>query len=627
MIKKIKCVSIIVFTLLIAFSNLHSQIVSLFPSDTIATNNHFYQIFDKQFNIHRFFNSLFFSKNFNKTILSINNEYEGFLILSNEDSKKDAERFNFFLSQNLFSYFQIFGETNYYLNSDSKTIGLNEAERQNGNLGISFNAGSSFKTFVSYGIEKNKQVTITQQGPRFSLVTKLDKINFSTINLRSNLSVEKVLLKDGRQNSNISFQTQINGLFDEQNTLFLGFDYQSFRRDYIVFPIYTNNFFESRFENKIFPSFNLTYNLFNQTFLSFSGQIYSYKISRYYNLFDPTNQYTATERTLYEQSLDLNFEIFSQSPIFSPRLGFYYFFRNEENVINKRFFIDNQTFNQLSTTENQKNNSQTRLKIFYNIILKPNTNNLTALFGNISILRYDTPSQLNDDDRDEFQFFSTLSSTQKISNYYSLTVSLDLQFYHLVFLKSTRSSLNNWNRILRLGISSNYQTDIILWKPTFEIFSNYLVYDYETSNIQSYAFRQFLYRDSLTISISKSLTLANFVVYKYSERGTLFWKDFAMTKETEIEEIFTKTMFFYLYNSRINFGIGARIYNITQTPVGKSNFSEGYYYYSFSPETEIKFFLGKNNVIFLQGWYELKFGNYKIVGKNPNFMIMTRVNL
>lgn len=606
-----------------------SQILLFEHSDTLKNANHLSQVFDKQFNIYRYTNSFSYIKELYKTEFGISNEYEGFLIRGNENSKKDGEKFNFYISQNLFSFLKFFTDVNYLLNSDSKTIGLNEAEKLNLNVGSSFVITNFGKSFISYGIEKNKQVSIYQQGPRFAFGLRTEKINITDVNLNTNFFWEKVKLKDGRKSSTITFETFLDGKFEEGNSIFLALDYQNIQRDYVVFPIYLNNFFESRLENKIFPTFGLNYNLFDKTFVSFTGRVYSYKIQRFYNLFDPTNQYTAVERTLYEQSFDLNFELFAQSKYFSPKLGFSYFYRNEENALNKRFDIDIQTFSQLSTTEFQKNNYQTRLKLFYNLIFYPSSSNMTTFSGNVGILRYDTPSTLNDDDRDEFQFFTSLSTRQQISKHYALSLALDVQMFHLVFLKSSHSSLNNWNRIIKLSASNDFQTENFVWKPTFEIFSNYLVYDFETSatGIQSYAFRQFVYKDTLQLFLSKNISFSAFLVYKYSERGTLYWKDFAMTKELDIKELFAKTMLYYNHQNKVQFGFGARAYNITQKPIGKRNLPESYSYYSLSPETEIKIFLSKNNVIFLQGWYELKFLNYKIVGENPNLMLTTMVNL
>jgi hypothetical protein len=565
---------------------------------------------------------------FLNTQFQISNEYEGFYIKANESSKKDAEKLSLEVSKGIFNNMSIFFQSYYILNSDSKTIGLNEAEKLNGNLGISVTFPSIIKSYLTYGIEKNKQVSIVQEGPRFYIASYIDGLRFSDVNIKSNFVLDRTELKDGRRNSSLNFLTRVEGNFLEQNTMYLSMDYFNLRRDYIVFPIYIQSFFETRTEQRTLPAIYINYNIFDKAYLSFSGQISYYSIHRWYNFFDPTNSYSAVERTLVEQSSSINVEVYYRSETFSPKIGFNFYLRNEENTIDKKFDIDNQSFNQILTTESQKNNNQSRANLYYQCSLDTSKTNTINIAGNISILRYNTPSELNDDDRDEFSFLSTFSTNHIFSKYFSFSVSLNLQLNHLVLLKSTRSSLNNWNRIINLSTSSTLQYKQLFWKPTFEIFSNYLVYDFETNNnVQSYAFRQFVYKDTLMFYLSDEFSIFSNIVYKYSERGTLFWKEFSMTKELDINELFIKTMLFTQASQNLRFGLGGRIYNIKQRPIGKFSIPESYSFYSFSPETEIRISLGKNNVVFLQGWYELKFWNYKIAGENPNFMLTTIVNL
>lgn len=596
--------------------------------DSSNKNNLFLQTFDKQFNIYRLTHSLQFEKSFYKTKLKIENNFEGTKIRANEFSYKNAENLNVSITQALFNNINIFFQANYLLNSDSKQIGLNQAEKVNSNLGLQLSFLKIFESTFSYGFEKNKQVSIVQNGPRLFLETSIKNLNIPDVNLTLYLGYENVKLKDGRKNLNFTLQNNIFGTFEDDNSLSIAFTYNSLQRDYIIFPIYLPNFFETRKEDKIAPFFALNYNFLPKTTINFNGQLVFYQIKRYYNIFDPTSPVSATERILSEQWINLNLEILSKTKNFEPRFGLNYYFRAEENNLDKRFDLDNQTFSQLSSTEVQKNNYQTRLNVFY-VLNFPFDKNFTSLSGNASILRYDTPSQLNDDDRDEFTFLTSLSTKHKFSKFYTLGITFDIQLNHLVFLKASKSSLNNCNRIIRLATNSTYKTNFFLWKPNFEIFSNYLVHDFETSgsNVKSYAFRQLMYRDSLEIWLSNFFTITNTIVFKYSERGNLFWKQFAMNKESEIKEIFLKTMLILMYTKNIHCGIGARLYNIKQTPSNKNYLRENFSYYSYSPEVEIKIFLAKNNMIFLQGWYELKFWNYKIVGENPNLMITTRVNL
>lgn len=607
---------------------LKCQFQTFFYQDTASKTNLLNQIFDKQFNIFRLSNIFSLNKTFKILKINLFNNYEGYIIKTNEISKKEVENIEIEISGQALPFLDIFYQSNFFLNTDSKNIGLNEAEKINNNLGLTIAFPKYIKSFVSYGLEKNKQVSIEQTGPRLTFGTNIDNLFITEINLTSQMFFERIDLKDGRKNNSLVVTGKIHGEFEDKNSIYLSLDYNSYRRDYIVIPIYLTNFFETRLENKLIPNFGLIYNLFKNTTISFFGNLNFHSIRRFYNIFDPTNFNTAIEKILLEYSTDMNIELNSQTEYFSPRLALNYYFRTEENTVDKRFEIDNQSFTQLSTTEFQKNNIQSRLSLLGNLTFTFHKNNITNLSGNISILRYDTPSKLNDDDRDELTILAELSTNQKFSQYYTLALKLDIQLNHLVFLKSSKSSLNNWNRIIKFGATSNYSTEFFSWKPSLEVFSNYLVYDFEFqgSITKSFAFRQFVYKDTFEIAISNSFSISNFLTYKFSERGKFFWNSFSMTKEMEINEFFNKTMFYYENQKNWKFGIGARIYNIKQTPKGKSPLQETYAFYSFSPETEIKISLSKDNVIFLQGWYELKFWNYKIVGENPNLMLVTKVS-
>ncbi|MFN3781155.1 MAG: hypothetical protein ACK4SO_03150, partial [Candidatus Kapaibacteriota bacterium] len=109
--------------------------------------------------------------------IKIENEYEGTKIKANEFSSKDAENLNISLTQAIFKSINIFFQTNYLFNSDSKQIGLSQAEKLNSNIGFKIIFPKNFESTLSYGFEKNKQVSIVENGPRLFLETSIR--NFS----------------------------------------------------------------------------------------------------------------------------------------------------------------------------------------------------------------------------------------------------------------------------------------------------------------------------------------------------------------------------------------------------------------------------------------------------------------
>src|SRR5206468_114721 len=69
--------------------------------------------------------------------------------------------------------------------------------------------------------------------------------------------------------------------------------------------------------------------------------------------------------------------------------------------------------------------------------------------GAASILRYDTPSDQNVEDRDELLVALSLATTHRISQYFDLGISLEGTLSHIVYLLRERSANNNYNRVLR----------------------------------------------------------------------------------------------------------------------------------------------------------------------------------
>ena len=100
--------------------------------------------------------------------------------------------------------------------------------------------------------------------------------------------------------------------------------------------------------------------------------------------------------------------------------------------------------------------------------------------GSIGILRYDTPSDQNLEDRDELLVALTLSTWHSVSRSLELGVVLDGTVDHLVYLLKERSANNNYNRVLRLSPRTIYRPAPWLYSlNAFEVLANYPVYDFE----------------------------------------------------------------------------------------------------------------------------------------------------
>ncbi|MGQ9819138.1 MAG: hypothetical protein ACUVQ1_04350 [Candidatus Kapaibacteriales bacterium] len=600
-----------------------SQIINSFLRDTTSRQNYFNTSFDKQLNTVQLINSLDLRKNILSGDLSLRHIYAGNLLIGQENSYRDDETFFLSYSKPMSSSFSLVFESNFLLSSDSRNIGLNEAERMNSNFGILYFLGSNVNFLAALGLEKNKQLNIISNGFHHQLKLHLNKVNLGNFFFNAQSSYEAVKLQTKRIYSDFLFDTKLLGKFDDTNSLQFDLSYKNLIRDFIAFPFISDDFFEKRQESRFSPFLKLTYSPVEKFFTNFFVFFSLYSLSKSMNKFEPNDQLSALKRSLYEEQISLVFNLSYNGFFFQPLVGFAYNYRNEKNQVDEIFPIDEVLLSNYKQFESQRNNFQSRLNLFANskfTLFQGDTLTFIADFG---IFRYDTPSKQNVDDRDEFSSRILIINSLRFSKFLLFHTELDYNNYHLVFLNSQRSLINNWNHILRLSFRTIYQTNFFKFNPSFEILSNYTIYDFEKKgySIQNYLFRQIQFRDSSFVFLSTRYSLETQISLRLLERGILFWKNFAMSKETQISEIFGRFLLFSQLNRSVQLGIGWRFYNIVQIPYSRTLFVDEYKFYSFSPETEVRISLGEDKSIFLQGWYELKFFNRRIISKISNIIV------
>lgn len=591
--------------------------------DTTSKPNYYNTFIDKQLNTFQLVNSLDLRKRIISGDFVIRHIYTGNLILGQGKSYRDDESLFLNFIKPVTNSFSLLLESNFMLSSDSRNIGIKEAERLNSNLGFLYFLGPKVNFSAAVGLERNTQLNILSNGLRYQFKMNLSKFRFGNFIFSSRNSYELVKLQTNRVYTDFLLYTKILGKFDDTNSLQFDLSYQNISRDFIAFPFVSKDFFEKRRESRFSPHLKLAYSPNYRFFANFFGFFSFYSLLKSMSKYEPSDNLSALERSLYEEQLMLYFNVGYSGDIFQPMVGIVYSYRNEKNQANKVFPIDEILFNNYQQFESQKNNYQSKLSIYVNSKFFPFQNDTMLLVADLGILRYDTPSKQNVDDRDEFSSRFLISNSLRFSKYLLLRTELDYNGYHLVFLNAQRSLINNWNHIIRLTFRTIYQTDFFSFNPNVEILSNYTVYDFEQKgySLQNYLFRQVQFRNTSFVYISAKYSLEAQISFRLLERGILFWKSFAMSKETQISELFARFLIFSKLRKSTQLGIGGRVYNIVQIPFAQSSVVEEYKFYSFSPETEIRISLGEDKSIFLQGWYELKFLNRKIITKISNIIL------
>ncbi len=556
----------------------------------------------------------------------INQNYAG---NSNAYIKKyfrDDENFNFTYKKNIIDSFQIVSVSNYLSNSDKRSF-VNIYQRTNTSFGLEYSA-SQFSVNSTYGIEKNKHQLFDSYGNIFNFRYNLSQLDFDEFSVASEGFGELLNLEDGRKHKDFLLNLNIFKTYDNNNHFKIISNYKQIKRDFGYFTsqslpsIETRD--ESKLQNQLLVAYSIT-NFFSQS-LSLSWERSS--IMRFFNRGIQGNSYSFTNRKFEIDNISISLENNIDFLFIKQNFTFFLQRRAENNYLENKLKLNNSDFSVLMNYEKQKDNINTNFRFSSSTIWKISEKNLLGLNFSSSITRYDTPSEFNYDDRDELSLTSSLFYTLLISNHSKLNLNFDISATHLVFLKSQRSALNNWNSIIRFSPSFEHSSRYFQIKPQFEVIANYTVYDFDKlpNASKSLSFRQISYSDSIKIFFAKEFLAESKIFYKYNERGILYWGTFAELPQLAYSELFINFIFYTKFaNDNAKFGVGGRGYSLTQIKLNRlsqlssTNISQS----SFGPEINISIQFIEKLFVNISGWYEYRYYKDNKINSIANLFLQT----
>lgn len=284
------------------------------------------------------------------------------------------------------------------------------------------------------------------------------------------------------------------------------------------------------------------------------------------NLYIPS--LTIQQPSLYDteiQEISVNGELTlnANTEKVNLQLKAFYRERDEKNFLINQEKINNNFINMIRENESGKNNQlsffQLSSLVYYNL----NPLNRIEFSGGASILKYDTPSLKNFEDRDELSYNFYLA--HRFTNLRNLTIvtSTDISLYHTVYIFSQRSSNNNWNRVIRFTSKSFFKPFASFRNiALFSVLANYTVYDFEdiVSSVKSYVFRQLNIKDSLIILLPYNFGADLYAEIKFYERGELNWNSFSQRPVSYFEDKIFNPKINYFLNKFITLSTGYKYY-------------------------------------------------------------------
>ena len=185
-----------------------------------------------------------------------------------------------------------------------------------------------------------------------------------------------------------------------------------------------SNNIETRSERVISVGDSLDYKIGPTTLLTLQGNIIGRsvgRVPRFKNLNDArrNNLNTTTEEFKIDGAVQACSNVTSGIDI---GMAFYYQERDEKHTAQAEEQINQFVIDSVFRAEERKNNHarRTSLAADVNILLSPADS--VTLTGSSSLLRYDTPSLLNDDERDELWYILNLTTHHTINPYLDLQI-------------------------------------------------------------------------------------------------------------------------------------------------------------------------------------------------------------
>jgi hypothetical protein len=579
----------------------------------IQQANSVFSNFDKLLDTYYLSTGFNLTGNFSKISLGVFENFRSTLFKSTTQSIRDEQYLTITGKYELVDNYNLGISANNTILSDDRNTLLNKTKINYLTLFSELRIMKDILISPFGGYSTNIQVGEEDNGPVYGFEGAANNLSFPdfSINTVFKFRNEDIL---PRRNLLRYFDLSVSNPFNPSVSNLLSGRFTSSRKDFYfpadsiissTFDIVNN--IESRTETNYFAEDKLRYReLFSNVDFEISGKVN-------WRTIDRDTRYKSAEMqsknifdtNIEELILSLGSTLFYRTGSLNSSLSFYFGERDEQHITKRFEGIDESFYEQRSELESRKNNNSTRATIaFIGDYNFSRTDKLVfSLYYNK--LRYDTPSEDNDDDRDEILSIARLSYIKNLSPFFRAFVNSEATLSHVVYLFAGRSSNNNINRVLRLAAGGYYQGANISSLNTFEVSANYTVYDFEdlTSSLRSISFRQFIATDSSRISLSNRFAFVLTGYIKLSEQADLNWGEFAERPSRFLQEIFAVPKIMLTYNSAC-FGIGLRYFSLNTFKYDELTRIPDTRYSSYGPLVEIIYNVYGSLNLLIDGWYE-----------------------
>lgn len=571
-------------------------------------------LFDKRLNTYSLNSRLNFSRSLGNYSFFVSENFRSTVIKATPNSIKDENYFTF-SNEYFFSNFLALGVLlNNNTFSDDRRLSINKTSILHSEVFANISPIPELQLVPYGGLSQNQQVDVLDKGTIYGSEAFLSEMRFEDFVLTGSAKFQNEDISP-RKNTmrNLKFDLFSNIEANISNNFSINYAEQ--RRDFYfesdsvtssVFNI-TNNI-QSRTEDQYHLQNRLYYFTPQNNFsLDISGRLYWRNIDR-------NTRYIFVERVT-QSSFDTKIEEFKidfssiaaySTTDFEGTFRLSYSEKEEKHSPKAIPGANPIFFNEREKTESQKNNSAKLITLSFqsNYLLSARDQITLSLFHRKLV--YDTPSDLNFDDRDELLTTARLRYMRNINYFFDFFLNVEGSINKIVYIFAERSSNNNVKRFIKFSSGGTFKNKNMISSNSAEVSANYTVYDFEelNPNFKSFSFRQLAFRDSTVITFSQKIKSEIQGYLKLSEQGDFRWSSFSNQPVRFLSEIFAEPKLFYVIN-QFQIGIGLRYFELSTYNYDNNNEKVlATNYRSIGPLTDIRIIMNDKLRLKAYGYYE-----------------------
>lgn len=613
---------IILFTGSVAWSQTEQNSVSL-PGDSILTG------FSQDLSTMNWIgaaNKLWQSENYS---VSINESFRSVVIKSSPNLIRDAQDFAGRFSRRIAGDFFGFGSFQSGYVSDNRQIGLSSVGSTQLLGGLLYTTGQD-TILAGAGNKWDRQAGVDNNGFTYTVRGSGLYAPFPGSRLTPLLIIHDEQISP-RRNSNRNLSITYSQIFSPQSLVNFSGSYLSQLRDF-YFPTdsviqslfgVTNNIQERNENRTSFSSTILMPVLFFQ--LRGTAMYRQRQIDFTYRYRPPTPSNSLYDTRIRTSDFEIHGDMITTFAADTVLISMEHDERSESHsVINAP--LTNSFTQQQMQLQQQLDNFGTRNTLTGQFFLHFGSTSL-GLTGLASLFRYNTPSDLNYDDRDELTNTLALNVNHTFTPEFNAGFGMEADMIHMVYIESQRSANNNRNFIYRFFPIVEYDGSDVQSYNRFEVLANYTVYDYEAfSQVHSFSFRQASFLDSTNVNITTRLSLFFHANIKLYTRGELYWSNFS---EFPLNYFVDQSFWFSLSyaSGRYRYGAGYKYLSLTQYDYVTATTNQFSTDITNSGPTTFFMAVFSNLELRIDGWYQVshQFLENQIV--YPNFDLTVKYKI